>query len=178
MHSLLLIVVVLLSLGLFGVLRLWPYKQSASFSQHVARSREGIVYYFCLFALTLPLLLWFVHAWLLPEFALPSSVFFATLASSALQVACTLIPETHGWRVETHRTLAGLSGLLLIPAEWLIFTSLPTSNTVRFSFVIGLVCQLLLLAILQIKHLATMSWRIQALYYFCFFGPLILLTYL
>lgn len=177
MHWLLLIVVVTLSLGLFGVLRLWPYEQSASFSQHVARSQAAIVYYFFLFALTLPLLLWFFYAWLLPKFTLPSSVFFVVLASVVLQIACTLIPETHGWRIKIHRALAGLSGLLLIPAEWLIFTSLPASTPVQFSFIVGLIGQLFLLAMLQIKHLATMSWRVQVFYYLGFFVPLLLLTY-
>ncbi|QQS18874.1 hypothetical protein IPL68_02330 [Candidatus Saccharibacteria bacterium] len=94
-----------------------------------------------------------------------------------MQLACTLIPETHGWRVPLHRTLASLSGLMLLPIEWLIFTSLPSITSVRFSFIAGIVTQLALLATLVLKRRSSMPWTFQVAYYAGFFLPLMVLTF-
>lgn len=76
-----------------------------------------------------------------------------------------------------HRVLAGLSGLLLLPAEWLVFTALPVYNSVRFYFICGIALQILVLLLTVRRPEKVMTWPLQSAYFAGFFIPPLVLTY-
>ncbi len=177
MKYILAVVCGLLVAGLYAVLRLWPLGVQKSFSQHVAQNKRATMFYALLFIITLPPFVWFDVCWLMPTYMLPTSFGVFVTAACVLQVACTLVPEIDLRRTRIHRALAGFSGLFLLPAEWLVFTALPSSNGVRFYFIAGIVLQLLVLLLTARRPERVMTWPLQSAYYAGFFLPLVVLTY-
>ncbi|MGB3023824.1 MAG: hypothetical protein WBB39_03380 [Candidatus Saccharimonadales bacterium] len=105
------IVVLAIGLALLGVK--WPLGIHRTFSQHAAQSRGLSVYYFVLFALTLPCIsLMFLYD-LTPKYGVSVTTNLLVIAASFLQISCTLFPETSGASLRAHRILSGLSAVLL-----------------------------------------------------------------
>lgn len=173
-----LVAVAILVAGLAFVVRRWPRGVSYTFSQHVALRRSSQIYYAALFFVTMPLLVLFFVKWFVPEYNI-SHWFTALVASSAIaQCACTLVPETGGTRSHTHRALAGMSAVLLIPALLVLLSA-------GFSVVqnTGILLSAAILAgIAAIVALSRGEHRyflvLQTLYFAFFFAPILFISYL
>jgi hypothetical protein len=96
--------------------------------------------------------------------------------SLVCQFACTLVPEV-GKHVKIHQTLAGISGLLLLPSLILcIFaSSLDVADRTVLAICAAIMTALLLLvARKKIKY----ALILQALYFVAFFVPIFVITYI
>ncbi|MGC5342227.1 hypothetical protein ACPXCE_09230 [Streptomyces sp. DT24] len=165
--------------GLTLLVTRYPKGIHRTFSQHAAASRRLIVYYSALFGIVLPMLVTFFFAWFIPTYEL--SVWFGVfiVASSIFQFACTLIPETSGWRVKYHRALAGVSAALLAPALSMLLLphTVSVSNKMIALFsVLVMVSIIVLSALTRAKPLY--SLLLQAAYFTAFFIPILSTSYL
>ena len=135
------------------------------------------MYYALLFATTLPLLDIFFIKWFTPAFEFSSWLSGWAIAASVFQVACTLIPETGGWRVKIHQLLAGLSALCLLPAAAIIALGGTMELPVRlFSFA----CFGVMLGVLFVVFRAQYKQLLllQIVYFGAFFLPILAIAYL
>ena len=174
-----LLTICILAAGLTYIVVKWPNSKHATFSQHIAASKASIIYYIVLFGIVLTLLTLFFLKWFIPTFE-PSmwfSVFVIT--SSIAQFVCTLIPEVGGWRSVSHRVLAGLSGLLLIPALFLLLHSESIRDFDKALVVLGLGVMIsVILTVLLQKAKPRYSLILQSAYFTAFFLPILVITYL
>src|SRR5687768_4830790 len=108
---------VILFAGLFYIVNKWPQGKHITYSQRIATSKQGIIYYILLFSLVLPLLILFFVKWFIPAFNLSPWFGFFVFASSLSQYLCTLIPEVGGRKSRYHRFFAFSSALLLRSEE-------------------------------------------------------------
>jgi uncharacterized membrane protein len=169
-----LLAVFILAAGLAFIVIKWPKSIHATFSQHVAVRNQSTVYYVALFGVVLPLLLLFFTKWFIPEFEL--SVWFGVfiVVSMGAQFLCTLIPEVGGWRSTYHRLLAGISGILLIPA--LALTLVPDNIAVQDKALtsLGLCVMLLIVLIVTVrKGKPRYFLLLQIAYFTAFFVPIL-----
>lgn len=179
-QQLLLIALVILIFGLSTVVLRYRTGLGSTFSQRVARDNLGIVFYCLLFLVVSPILFTFFDKWFVPYYDAPSIFLWCIGLSLLAQVACTLFPElpSRNRFVEAHRYLAGISGLLLLPA---LFSLLTVTNMSALKFVAVALCVLLMIAII----LGSMHRRIrmqyalllQIGYYALFFAAILTLTY-
>ncbi len=173
-----LIALCILVFGLVFVIFRWPHPTRATFSQHVAARRSSILYYALLFSIVLPLLLLFFMGWFVPHFNV--SIWFSVFVvlSSVAQLACTFIPETGGWKTKVHRFLAGFSGICLLPAlgVLLISNSTDTSEKLMTGLSIAVMAGIVVSLAMHTQHAA--SYIHQAMYYFAFFLPILVMSYL
>ena len=169
--------VVILAVGLSLIPMVWPYSIKHTFSQHIARHKSSTLYYSILFSIFLPLFLTFFIAWLVPHLQLPTIVTVLIVAVAITQYACTFIPETHGWRRQWHRALAGSSAFGLIPIVFsLTFVPhMPVQVTATCSSILMLILPIIFLH--PKFHKFGESYIIQAIYYAAFFTPVIVATY-
>lgn len=170
--------VMLLLLGLWFVIWRWPQGKHMTFSQHVAQYKSATIYYFFLFALTLPLLNIFFIKWFVPTFDL--SIWFNAfaLAASVFQIACTLVPEVSGWRTWWHQALAGISAVLLLPLPFMIAFSQEIGTLDRFIAVISLAIMagvITFTAYVKGKHAKPLI--AQSIYFAAFFVPILFISY-
>ena len=157
--------IALLWLGLLLVPFIWPMGRHYTFSQHVATSRAGIVYYVVLFGVTLPPLYIFFTLWFQPTLQLPVAFSVIITISLATQLLCTLVPELPGPRTTIHRLLAAISALCLIPASWLLIT---TNRLMPMA--IGTLIVLILISLLILtKYGRSFALYLQIIYYASFF---------
>ena len=174
-----LLTICILAAGLTYIVVKWPNSKHATFSQHIAASKVSIIYYIVLFGVVLTLLTLFFLKWFIPTFE-PSmwfSVFVIT--SSIAQFACTLIPEVGGWRTLSHRVLAGLSGLLLIPALSLLLYSENIRDFGKVLVVLGLGFMMsVIFTVLLQKGKPRYSLMLQTAYFTAFFLPILIIAYL
>ncbi|HSX34322.1 MAG TPA: hypothetical protein VLF62_01640 [Candidatus Saccharimonadales bacterium] len=174
-----LLAVVILALGLTYIVAHWPEGKRKTFSQRVAVARHRVVYYIALFSIALPLLLLFFLGWFVPEFGL--SVWFSVfiVIAAVAQYACTLIPETGGWRTQVHRTLAGISGVSLIPPLTLVLSVSTISVPVK---VLSIICAVIMVTTAYIALVSDEETdnflNIQIVYYLAFFTPILYISYL
>lgn len=172
--------IILLSLGLYGVVKIWPDGGlSKTFSQHVASSKYGVLYYILLFTITLPIFTVFFFNWLIPTYSL--SILFGVFILIALvaQYLCTLIPEVGMMRKTIHRSLAFVSALGLFLSIGLALFSGSFTALERVFLTLGVLVMaylLLVLVITQAKHPKILY--IQASYFAAFFCSILLVTYL
>lgn len=167
-----------LLLGLCFVIRKWPYGLHATFSQHVARHKAATIFYFLLFAITLPLLCAFFVEWLTPQFLLTPWINVLVIASSLFQIACTVIPEVAGWRAKWHQALAGVSAVLLLPVLGIIALSEQVETAGKIAVSLGMLCMVgvILLAVCSRgKH--SQLLLLQSCYFTAFFVPLLFVTH-
>jgi hypothetical protein len=123
MQHLLLLVIIMLTLGLAYTVIKWPGGLHMTFSQHVAIARRSAIYYAILFLATLPLLMWFIAGWLVPQKQLPDGFLWFTYIAVLFQIVCTWFPEVGGWRTTTHRVLTGISGIAMLPLVVMLATA-------------------------------------------------------
>lgn len=171
---------ILLTVGLYGVVKFWPEGGSAkTFSQHAASRKSGIIYYILLFTITLPIFAAFFFYWFIPTYKLPVS--FGLLIALALgaQYLCTLVPEIGIKRKAIHRGLAFISalGLLLAVAAALLYGSFSLAGSIFLG--VGLLIMTYLLAILITTRAQNPKiLYIQAGYFAAFFVTILLTVYL
>jgi hypothetical protein len=179
MQHLLILIVVVLILGLTYTVAKWPGGLHMTFSQHVAVARRSAIYYAFLFLTTLPLLVWFVGGWLVPQKQLPDAFLWFTYVAVLFQIVCTWFPEVGGWRTSVHRILTGISGVAMLPLVVILATAPSLSMTVRSSAWIALAFMVFLLAI-ALSNQKGYKWALplQIGYYAAFFVVLLLATYL
>jgi len=115
MQHLLIVVVIMLITGLSYTVVKWPGGLHMTFSQHVIATRWSKIYYASLFLVTLPLFVWFIGSWFVPQKQLPGTFLWFTCVAALFQLACTWFPETGGWRTAVHRVLTGVSGVAMLP---------------------------------------------------------------
>lgn len=174
-----LLAVSILVVGLAFVVIHWPKDRHATFSQHVAVRTQSIIYYVALFAIVLPLLTLFFINWFVPTFQVSPWFTILVIASSTAQIACTLIPETGGWRSQYHRALAGISGLLLLPALALLLMSSVLDTTDKILVSVGLSSMVMvLLTVIAKKGMPRNFLLLQAGYFSAFFIPVLYIAYL
>ncbi len=179
MQYLLIVVVIMLITGLSYTVVKWPGGLHMTFSQHVIATRWSKIYYASLFLVTLPLFVWFIGSWLIPQKQLPGTFLWFTCVAALFQLACTWFPETGGWRTTVHRVLTGVSGVAMLPLMFILATTSSISISVRFSAwaALGLMIILLVIAVSNQKGY---KWALllQVGYYATFFAVLLLATYL
>jgi hypothetical protein len=172
-----LISIALLIAGLWFVVWKWPQGKHMTFSQHAAQYKSATIYYFFLFAVTLPLLNIFFIKWFTPVHGLPIWFNVFAITASVFQIACTLVPEISGWRTEWHQALAGVSALLLVPLPMILASSSDVGIADRIVAVIALLVMLgvVVFAIrAQGKHPKLLI--AQALYFAAFFMPILFMS--
>lgn len=173
-----LISIVALLAGLWFVVWRWPQGKHMTFSQHVAQHKSATIYYFFLFAVTLPLLNIFFIKWFTPTFDLPIWFNVFAVAASIFQVACTLLPEIAGWRTRWHQAFAGASALLLIPSPMILAGSSNVGITARIVAAISLLVMLgVVVFAIRVKGRHTKLLTAQALYFVAFFVPILFISY-
>ena len=179
MQHLLILVIIMLILGLTYTVTKWPGGLHMTFSQHVATSRQSTVYYACLFVATLPLLLWFISGWLVPQRQLPEAFLWFAYIAVIFQIVCTWFPEVGGWRTTVHRVLTGISGIAMLPLVAMVATAASLSAAIRLMawFALGFMVFLLVIAL---THQKGYKWALllQVCYYAAFFVVLLSATYL
>lgn len=168
----------LLTSGLLYVINKWPYGINRTFSQHIARYRSAIHFYFSLFAITLPILLVFFYGWFIPNFKL--SIWFTILISLAavFQLGCTLIPQSGGNKSKWHRALAFLSADMLLPAIIILAFNSALSPFATAVSVFASVGMLLIIAVM-VKNNAEHKFLLllQSGYFAMFFAAILAATY-
>lgn len=179
MQHLILLIILLLIAGLAYVLRRWPGGLHMTFSQHVARHHWSIIYYIVLFLASLPLLLWFITAWLVPQRDLPNTFIWFAAAAVIFQIACTFVPETGGTKTTIHRILTGISGLAMLPLMVMLAMGQQLSLFSRIVAGIALLCMLALLSIaLTHQKGYHKALLLQVGYYTGFFAAILAVTYI
>lgn len=178
MQHLILLVIILLVAGLAYVPLRWPGGLHMTFSQHVAVHHWSRIYYALLLLATLPLLLLFLVAWLVPERSLPSAfIWFATIAV-IFQIACTFVPETGGRRTIIHRILTAISGIAMMPLVVMLIADQhlsPLARVVAFGVLILMLT--LLFVVLMHRQGYNKALLLQIGYYAGSFVAILAATY-
>jgi hypothetical protein len=164
--------------GLTFIVWRWPQGKHVTFSGHVAVARYKIIYYIVLFAAALPLLMLFFIKWFAPTFNLSGWFSISLIISAVAQQACTLIPETGGWKTRWHAILAGISAFSLLPPLILILTTNQIPTIGRVVTFISLLCMASIVTIVAIHKGAGHHLTLQAAYYAAFFAPILAISYL
>ena len=173
-----LIAVGILTFGLSVVVIKWPQGKHLTFSQHVAKQKESIVYYTLLFSIVLPLLLLFFIGWFTPTFKLNPWFNVLLIVSSITQLSCTLIPEVGGWKTQYHRALAGISAICLVPALLFVVVANQVSMTGRVLSAVGVLAMLSIAAIVAKNNGKHSHFLIlQSAYFAAFFIPILVISY-
>ncbi len=150
-----------------------------TFSQHVVATRWSKIFYALLFLVTLPLLVWFIAAWLVPNKHLPEAFLWFTYVAVIFQILCTWFPEEGGWKTTLHRMLTGISGVAMLPLVVILAMSTNLSLFVRVVAwaAVGFMITLLTVALRNQKGY---KWALplQIGYYSAFFLVIVLATYL
>lgn len=176
-------------LGLFSLLLIiagltftvmkWPGGLHMTFSQHVARRRSSKVFYSVVFMTTLPLLMAFFVAWLVPTKNLSNEFLLYAAIAIVFQIVCTWVPEEGGRKTIVHRILTSISGIALLPLMYIIATSANLPMTIRNASWIGLVVMISLLVIaLKNQKGYRYALLLQIGYYATFFIVIMMVTYL
>lgn len=179
MQHLIVLVMAILAAALTYVVIKWPGGLHMTFSQHVALRRESQLFYALLFMAVLPLLLWFFAVWLVPERGLPDAFLWCAVAAAFFQVACTFVPETGGGRTMIHRTLAGISGLAMLPLVGMLVVTPSVSTFARATAAVAFVAMSAIMGF-AIKYRAGHNrvLLLQVGYYLAFFVAILAATYL
>ena len=173
-------VVLALIIGLTYTATHWSGGLHMTFSQHAATNRWSKIFYSLLFTVTLPVFLWFITGWLVPEkHLLDTFVWFTTIAV-IFQIACTWVPETGDIKTAVHRTLTGISCVAMLPLVVMLATSSNLPISARITAWIALVIMAVLLLLLVLKNQIGQRWALllQVGYYAAFFGAILVTTYL
>lgn len=166
-----------LLIGLTVLVKRWPQTKNMTFSQHAAAYKHTIWYYISLFAIALPILMLFFIKWFVPTFDL-SGWFILFIAGTCLtQFACTLVPETRGWRVKLHQLLAAISALFLIPSliMLLFVNSIQVGTKILIS--LSLIAMITVIVAASTRRKNYMGWPLQAYYFSAFFIAILAATY-
>jgi hypothetical protein len=179
MQHLILLIIILLTAGLAYVPVRWPGGLHMTFSQHAATDRWSKIYYLLLFSVTLPLLLWFFIAWLVPEKNLPAAFTWFAMVAVVFQIACAFTPEVGGRLTKIHRILTGISAFAMLPLVAMLALAPALSSFTRLVAASTLVVMLVLLTIaLRHQRGHSKAMLLQIGYYAGFFIALLVATYI
>lgn len=174
-----LLTILLLIVGLTFTVTKWKGGLHLTFSQHVAAKRSSQVFYSLLFLLTLPLLLLFFTAWLIPTKHLPNSFLWFAAVAILFQIVCTWFPEEGGKKTIVHRVLTTISGIALLPLMIIIALSTNLSMIVRNAAWIAFAIMIALLGTaLNNQKGYRYALLLQIGYYATFFIVILMTTYL
>lgn len=164
--------------GLAFIVIHWPQNKSMTFSQHVAKHKNAILFYIFLFAVGLTLLLLFFFQWFIPTFNVPWVFGFLITISAVTQFLCTLIPETGGLKSNCHRVLAGTSAVLLIPALATLLITVSLS-AISKSVVILSFLTMAFIIYLVVKNRGSHKYFLvlQSVYFLVFFISIFVISY-
>lgn len=168
--------VAILAIGLVFLIRKWPKDIHHTFSQHAATNRVSTIYYATLFAVILPVLAIFFFSWFVPAHNVPLVFSILVALSLVYQLACTLVPEV-GKCVKTHQVLAGISGLLLLPALLMCIFASNIGMIDRALIVICCATMALVLLLVMSKR-TRYALILQATYFTAFFAPILVISYI
>lgn len=162
--------------GLIFLIIKWPKDIHHTFSQHAATNNRSSLYYSLLFAIVLPVLAVFLFSWFVPFFNVPSIFTVLVGLSMVFQYACTLVPEM-GKNVKSHQTLAGISGLLLLPG--LALCTLASGVSAMDKFICA-ICVVFMVAIaIAVTYKRTRyALILQSAYFTAFFVPILVISYI
>lgn len=178
MQYILVVVIFALICGLTYTIKKWPGGAHMTFSQHAAANRQSKIFYSLLFLVTLPFLLWFMSAWLVPQKSLPVAFTYIAALAILLQIVCTWFPEEGGLKTIIHRVLTGISGVALLPLVAIIATASSLSSITRLIAWVVFAVMIILLAV-ALSHQKGYRWalHIQITYYALFFLVILFVTY-
>jgi hypothetical protein len=179
MQHLGLLTFLLIIVGLTVTVTKWRGGLHMTLSQRAATNRSSKIFYSLIFMATLPLLMFFFAAWLVPTKNLPNEfLWFATVAI-VFQIACTWVPEEGGRKTIVHRILTSISGIALIPLIVIIASAPNLSTEIRNT---AWVMLLIMIALLGIALSNQKGYRyallLQIGYYLAFFIVILMITYL
>lgn len=174
-----LLTVLLLIVGLTFTVTKWKGGLHLTFSQHVATKRSSQIFYSLLFLVTLPILMIFFSAWLVPTKHLPNSFLWFAAIAVLFQIVCTWFPEEGGRKTVIHRILTSISGIALLPLMVIIATTTTLSMTIRNAGWLGFLIMITLLGIaLSNQKGYRYALLLQIGYYTAFFIVMLMTTYL
>lgn len=179
MKQLGIISITLLWMGLIFLIRKWKGNVSMTFSQHAAQYKSSQIYYFVLFAATLPFFSLFLYKWFIPTFKL--SFFFGLIAGVGMigQLIAVIVPETEGKKVPVHRYSAFIMSDCLVPLSIFIATSSNFSKAARILAILTATFQLVQIIILfPTKAYHPKVLYLQASYVAAFHLTILAATYL
>lgn len=104
-------------IGLLLLLYKWKGDKSLSFSHHAAQTKAGQIYYFVLFAITLPLFFLFIWRWYVPTLKLPDVFIGIVIVGILGQLLAVLVPALGGTKERIHNFGAYSMAVSLIPAS-------------------------------------------------------------
>jgi len=153
----------------------------SSYDVQPARSQRPLVKNLLLivFLVTLPLLLWFLITWLVPEKGLPIAFIWFAVIAVLFQIACTFVPEVGGMRTKIHRLLTGISGFAMLPLVAILALAQQLSFFTRL-VAIGVLVVMLVLLTIALKHQKghNKALLLQVGYYAGFFIAVLTATYI
>ena len=168
----------LLIVGLGFVVTKWPGGINMTFSQHAAANRSSKIFYSSLFLITLPILMLFFSAWLVPQKGLSDVFLWFAGVAVVFQIVCTWVPEDGGMRTLVHRILTSISGIAMLPLVAIIATAPNLSIFVR---TISLIALFLMIALLGMALRNQKGYKkallLQVGYYAAFFSAILSATY-
>lgn len=112
--------IVAIWIGLLFTIHRWRGDKSMSFSLHAAQTKAGLVYYFLLFWITMPLFYLFMVHWYTPRFDLGLPFVVLTTIGVVGQLSATLIPAGTDTKGVIHEVAAYVMGITLIPLSVMI----------------------------------------------------------
>lgn len=118
--SLGLISIIMAWTGLLFLIYRWRGNKSMSFSLHAAQTKAGQIYYFILFAITLPLFFAFVLKWYVPALNLPSLFTYLVAIGVAGQIIAVIVPAVGGRKEKIHDFGAYLMAATIIPTSLIV----------------------------------------------------------
>lgn len=156
---------------LFLVIK-WPLSIHKTFSMHAAQTKALSVYYFVVFAVTMPLMTLSLVV-LAPSLQLPFIASLLLLLATLAQITCTLFPEKDSrQKIITHRTFAGISAALLLACLAVLTLDSSFINQVYNIGLIAMIGAALSAVMLKEKF----SLITQSVFYLAFLVPTILLV--
>lgn len=123
--------------GLIYIIMRWRVGNALTISQHAAQTKQSQRFFLALNVVCIPISWWLLVTLFAPAVRYPfiARGLYTVMALSL--VASTFVPETTGWRVKAHRSLAFLMAYCFIPIELLVVLS-DLSIWVRITAMIAL----------------------------------------
>lgn len=172
------IAVGILIVGLTLLTKKWQLTMHATFSQHAAQNRAGIIYYIVLFSIVLPLLALFFFGWFMTRFDLPLAFGVCIAIALIAQYLCALVPETGGVKTSVHQGFAVVSAFSLFPSIVILsFNRSITLAAVIIAIVGAVSMAYVIFTTLRQKMHPKYLLILQAVYFASFFLPILFISY-
>lgn len=178
MKHLILLAIGLTVVGLVFLITKWPQDRSRTFSQHAAAHKPAIIYYFCLFALLLPILIGFFYGYFIPTYSLPLVFSLAIGVAITSQFIVTIFPETKGISKKIHWDMITVSvAAIYVSMAVMVFSSELSTFARIFAGLAVLVSSVLFVEVVRHRAAHPQYLYVQSLFYVFFFGSILIATY-